>query len=224
MFDFHGNSLWHLIVQADWTSKGVLLVLFMMSILCWTVFLCKWILLRIRSRDIRRVSHQLQSVRKLNDVATIAAHNPNSMPGRFLAETLLIFSTLEEIQPDKSRRNWEIMQYHIDQTVDTHVWLQESYLVVLSTCAAVAPLLGLFGTVWGLVHAFMRIGEAQSADITVVAPGIAEALITTLAGLVVAIPTLIMYNYLMSRVRHMEQQMIGLAEKIGFIMQHALMG
>lgn len=225
MFEyFEGNSLWHLIKQADWMSKGVLLTLFSMSVLCWTVFLCKLILLRIRQRDIHRAYHQLQAVRKLDDVIRISAHFSNSMPGRFLAQTLLIFSTLEEIQPDRSRRNWEILQYHIDQTVDTHITLQETYLPLLSTSAAVAPLLGLFGTVWGLVHAFISISEKQSADITVVAPGIAEALITTLAGLIVAIPALIMYNYLLNKVRKMEQQIINLADKVSFIMHQALLG
>ena len=116
------------------------------------------------------------------------------------------------------------MQYHINQTVDTLVSNEESYLPLLSTSAAVAPLLGLFGTVWGLVHAFIRISEKQSADITVVAPGIAEALITTLAGLVVAIPALVMYNYLVVRVRQIEDQIVNLADKVSFIIQHELMG
>jgi biopolymer transport protein ExbB/TolQ len=83
-------------------------------------------------------------------------------------------------------------------------------------------LLGLFGTVWGLIHAFIRISEKQAADITVVAPGIAEALITTLAGLIVAIPALIMYNYLIVRVRHIETQMVQLADRIAFIAQQTL--
>ena len=72
---------------------------------------------------------------------------------------------------------------------------------MLSVSAAVSPLLGLFGTVWGLVHAFVRIGELQTADIATVAPGIAEALITTLAGLMVAIPALVMYHYVANKIR-----------------------
>ena len=72
----------------------------------------------------------------------------------------------------------------------------EAYVPILSSCAAVAPLLGLFGTVWGLIHAFLQISQTQVADLATVAPGISEALITTLAGLMVAIPALIMYNYL----------------------------
>jgi biopolymer transport protein TolQ len=95
----------------------------------------------------------------------------------------------------------------------------EEYLAVLSSSAAVAPLLGLFGTVWGLIHAFIRISETQVADIATIAPGIAEALITTLAGLLVAIPALVMFNYLHTKTRALEQQLITLADRITFIFQ-----
>jgi biopolymer transport protein TolQ len=108
---------------------------------------------------------------------------------------------------------------HIDQTVDAFIEQEKQYLPLLATCAGVAPLLGLFGTVWGLVHAFLRISEKQIADIVTVAPGIAEALITTLAGLIVAIPALIMFNYLQVQVRTLEQLLVVLAQKIGGIMQ-----
>ena len=85
-------------------------------------------------------------------------------------------------------------------------------LSILSTSAAVSPLLGLFGTVWGLIHAFIRISERQSADIATVAPGIAEALITTLTGLAVAVPSLIMFNYCRSQVGKIEQMFLTLSD------------
>ncbi len=195
-----------------------------MSVLCWTVFLCKFILIRLRRRDIMRVHNQLQGVRSLQDVSTIATSFAHTMPGRFLTQVLVVYRTLEELQPDKTNSNWDIMQYHIDQTADQLIALEESYLPVLSTSAGVSTLLGLFGTVWGLIHAFMSISEKQSADITVVAPGLAAALLTTLAGLIVAIPALVMYNYLLSRVRKVEYQIISLADKVSFIMQQAMIG
>lgn len=69
------------------------------------------------------------------------------------------------------------------------------------------------------MHAFIRISEKQSADIATVAPGIAEALITTLAGLLVAIPALVMYHYLMSQVRIIERQLFVIADKFNYIVQ-----
>lgn len=102
-------------------------------------------------------------------------------------------------------QHWEYITESINKSADELFAEEENYMSILSTCASVAPLLGLFGTVWGLIHAFVRISQSQIADITIVAPGIAEALITTLAGLLVAIPALAMYNYVLSRMRSLDR-------------------
>jgi biopolymer transport protein ExbB/TolQ len=152
----------------------------------------------------------------------LANHFVDTVPGQLLAHCLLTLDRLLRKKAGHDRQSWDLVQYHIDQAVDVLVANEESYLSTLSTSAAVAPLLGLFGTVWGLVHAFIRISEKQAADITVVAPGIAEALLTTLAGLMVAIPALIMYNYLVVRVRRVEHQIVQFADQISLIMQQSL--
>lgn len=225
MFDFlTGNSLWYLVKQSDFISKMVMLVLFGMSVLCWTIFICKLIIIHMRSKDIKKVHGMIGAVNSLDDLIKLGAHYSDTVPGRFITQTLTVLNTLVELQPNKASRNWQIMQYHLDQTVDALAENEEAYLPVLSTSAAVATLLGLFGTVWGLIHAFLRISEKQAADITVVAPGIAEALLTTLAGLLVAIPALVMYNILLTRVRRVENQIVQLGDRIGFIMQHTFLG
>ena len=178
MFNLVGNSVWQLIVQSDYLSKGVLVILFGMSILCWTVFICKLILIRLRQRDLETALTQIQEIRTTDDLVTLATNLRGTVPGHLLAHTIVILNSLLELKPTQAA---DILQYHIDQTVDRLIANEESYLPILSTSAGVSPLLGLFGTVWGLIHAFIRISEKQSADITVVAPGIAEALITTLA-------------------------------------------
>ena len=127
-----------------------------------------------------------------------------------------------EVEPNKTNlneREIESLQQQIEQSVDDILQTEEAYLPFLFTSASVSPLLGLFGTVWGLVHAFIRISEKQSADIATVAPGIAEALITTLAGLLVAIPALVMYHYLTSEIRIIERQLFILVDKFTFIVQ-----
>jgi biopolymer transport protein TolQ len=70
----------------------------------------------------------------------------------------------------------------------------------------VAPFIGLFGTVWGIMNAFRAIGAAGGASIAAYAPGIAEALVTTAAGLAAAIPAVAGYNYFVARVRHLEEE------------------
>jgi biopolymer transport protein TolQ len=76
----------------------------------------------------------------------------------------------------------------------------QSGMGILATTAAISPLLGLLGTVWGIMYSFINIGQQGSASIATVAPGIAEALVTTIAGLVVAIPAMVGHNFLMGSV------------------------
>jgi biopolymer transport protein ExbB/TolQ len=190
--------------------------LLFMSIICWTLFIYKMIMIRSRLRDLNNALRQLQAVRNADNLITIATALQGTVPGAILASSLSMLSSLLDIKPAQAA---DILQYHIDQTVDTLMADEESSLPILSTSAAVSPLLGLFGTVWGLIHAFISISEKQSADITVVAPGMAEALITTLAGLMVAIPALIMYNILAMNVRRVEAQITQFADKVSFIVQ-----
>jgi len=219
---FVGNSMWHLVRQSDLISQTVLVILFMMSVLCWTIFICKFILFRLRKRDLERVNQQLSMVRNLDDMTRLASQYHKTIPGQFISQTIIFLNDLVEARPQRVAQDYEILQYRIDQAVDKLMQNEESYLPVLSTAAAVSTLLGLFGTVWGLVHAFMSISEKQSADISVVAPGIAEALLTTLAGLIVAIPTLVMYNFLSIQVKRIEGQLTEIADKVSLFMQQLM--
>ena len=220
MFDgFVGNSVWQLLHQSDFLSKFVMLVLLGTSILCWTVFLCKLILVRMRKKDLNNALKLVAKVRSVHDLTLLATHLEGTVPGALLSQSLLYLTALVEV---KTSHASDVLQYHIDQIVDTLISDEEAYLTVLSTSAGVAPLLGLFGTVWGLIHAFIRISEKQSADIVVVAPGIAEALLTTLAGLIVAIPAFVMYNYTAVQVRKIEGQIVQFADKISFVMQQLI--
>ncbi|MDI6854468.1 MAG: protein TolQ [Deltaproteobacteria bacterium] len=87
-------------------------------------------------------------------------------------------------------------------------------LSFLATCGNTAPFIGLFGTVWGIMSSFHQIGLKGSASLATVAPGIAEALIATAAGLVAAIPAVIAYNYFLGRVRRLEADLEGFAEDL----------
>jgi biopolymer transport protein TolQ len=87
----------------------------------------------------------------------------------------------------------------------------ERFLGFLATTATVAPFIGLFGTVWGIMNAFRAIGAAGAASIAAYAPGIAEALVTTAAGLAAAIPAVIGYNYFLAKLRHLDEEMDDLS-------------
>jgi len=219
---FMGNSVWQLIIQSDMISKLVLLLLLAMSIACWTIFLYKLVLLRLKQRHMRKAFETLKSMNSVQDMVAASSQMNNTIAGYFMAKNVAFIQSILAGKSHLTHQDWEIVQQHMYQTVDNMVYNDEAYMSALSTSAAVSPLLGLFGTVWGLVHSFIRISEKQSADIVTVAPGIAEALITTLAGLMVAIPALMMFNYIQLYMRQLEQQYNSLADKVGFDIQRTL--
>jgi biopolymer transport protein TolQ len=218
---FSGNSLWQLVWQSDAVSKFVLLILFVMSVICWALFIGKLALLCIKERQFNAANKRAQKAKSIADLTDIAAGSATTAPGYFITKNIMFLKELASgnlLQPIKDNE-WEMLERSIDNTIDSLLLHNEEYLAMLSSSAAVAPLLGLFGTVWGLVHSFMRISETGIADIATIAPGIAEALITTLAGLIVAIPALIMFNYLQTKTRALEHSLIILADRMTFIFQ-----
>jgi biopolymer transport protein ExbB/TolQ len=219
---FIGNSLWQLIRQSDSLSWFIYIVLFCMSVICWAVFICKLILISIKKRYLIQALKRVEHARTLDDLRTIALQMRDTVPGYFLSRQLVYLKLILESRSDNllSQEDRDLLQQHAEQVLDTLIAHEESYLPILSTCAAVAPLFGLLGTVWGLIHAFIGISERQTADIIAVAPGIAEALLTTLVGLLVAIPAVIMFNYLHTRVVAMEQLLFEFAEMVRIRVNH----
>ena len=129
-------------------------------------------------------------------------------------------------QADQAGRSMEIDQDQLevvyrDLRVAAHRQLArfDQRLPVLATTGSVCPFLGLFGTVWGVMTAFLDISTQGSTNIVVVAPGIAEALITTIAGLAVAIPAMVGYNYFVQRSRTLGLELEDLATAVLNILQ-----
>jgi biopolymer transport protein TolQ len=218
---FAGNSLWQLVYQSDAVSKCVLLILFIMSVICWAIFIGKSAILLLKQRQFKKINTQLHKAKTISDLADITTTAHATAPGFFITKTLSFLKELCGDATDKklNTHEWELVERNIDSTIETLLIHNEEYLSLLSSSAAVAPLLGLFGTVWGLIHSFMRISETQIADIATIAPGIAEALITTIAGLIVAIPALVMFNFLHAQARTLEHSIITFAERMTFILQ-----
>jgi biopolymer transport protein TolQ len=218
---FAGNSMWQLILISDWVSKFVLLVLLGMSIVCWTIFVYKLLLLRIKKQQIQEALREIKAVTHLQELLTLSAHLSKTVPGYLLAQNLSFIKHFAQRNSLElfSERDWSTIQQHADETFDEVMQQEESYVPVLFSSAGVGTLLGLFGTVWGLVHAFIRISEKQSADIAAVAPGIAEALITTLGGLIVAIPAYLMFHYLSVQIRSLEFRYAQFADRCQWILK-----
>lgn len=221
-YNLNGNALWLLVIQSDFITKLVLLTLLCMSIICWTIFLYKVILLRLKKRQLSMMLERLREVQTFEEMRMVASAMIDTLPGYFLKRNLIILKSLLEHDAAKTHLTQQECSYlrqQLEETLEDLMRTEESYLPFLFTSASVSPLLGLFGTVWGLVHAFIRISEKQSADIATVAPGIAEALITTLAGLLVAVPALVMYHFLIAQIRIVEHELYKVADKFHWIVQ-----
>ena len=121
---------------------------------------------------------------------------------------------LTESTPKLNDTDMKIVRNIIDQTVDEQVIQMEKNVVVLATAVTAAPFIGLMGTVWGVMDAFGGLAIQGTATLSAVAPGISGSLIATLAGLIVALPSLIGYNMLTSRIRILSTMMEHFAEEL----------
>jgi biopolymer transport protein TolQ len=222
-----GNSLWHLIQQSDAICKGILLLLLVLSIISWALFFYKLIILRAKKNELTKAIEQVGAAQSFDDLLSIGYRLGNTIGGQFINRNLMFLRSLFDSAKAQGRAGLnaeerEMVRDNSYQIIDDMVAQEESYLPFLSGTAAAAPLIGLFGTVWGLVLAFVRISEKQSADIATVAPGIAEALITTMASLVIAIPALVMYVYLNAKIKSLDRQLMNLSDRF-MMAAHRLM-
>jgi biopolymer transport protein TolQ len=217
-----GNSIWQLVSDSDAMTWLVLFVLLALSIICWTVFLYKFLVLRVKKRQLARVAEKLRDLNSIESIMGLASSMNADLPSYFLAQNVTYMKSVMMGAKTLTTDQWDFVANNMDRVLDDMIGNEESYLPVLSTSAAISPLLGLFGTVWGLIHSFIDISKKGSADIVTVAPGIAEALITTLFGLLVAIPAMMMFNYLAAEVRSIEHSLIRLSDQFGRIVQHLM--
>lgn len=107
----------------------------------------------------------------------------------------------------------------MERTISNEIRGLESHLIFLATTSSVAPFIGLFGTVWGVLAAFQALSKSGSAALSALAPGMATALVTTVAGLVAAIPASIFFNYLTSRIANLTSRMDSFALELANIVQ-----
>jgi len=214
---FAGNSVWYLITQSDLVSWMVLIILSLMSIACWAVFFGKYLITRTKLQQLHNAQKHLATCVSLHDLEAYAARIHNSLPWYIITKQKTALTLSSDRDTELS-----LLVSQGEQTIDTLMAHEERSLPFISTCAAVSPLLGLFGTVWGLIQAFIGISERQAADIVAVAPGIAQALITTLAGLVVAIPAFALFHYLQARVQLFEQELISFVNALNLCMQRIM--
>lgn len=207
------HSLWEVIVASSALSKIILVGASLVLILCLFIFIYKFLLLREKVKQVAQAADSLHRVSTFNDVLTFGATLAGTVPGALVSHGLTTIKSLlqrtGEVKQKMTLAEATLLEESMDQAADEIVHREYAYLPVLSVTASVGPLVGLFGTISGLIQAFIAIGQERSTDITTIAPGIAEALVTTFAGIVVAIPAFILFHYLINMIRGYERQVMS---------------
>ena len=120
-----------------------------------------------------------------------------------------------------STSSYEAVKVVLEEAASAQAMSLEKGMIVLSTAVAGGPFIGLLGTVWGVMSTFAGIAEKQSASLTAMAPGVAAALVATVTGLLVAIPAMFGYNFMVTTIRHITQELDGFATRYANQIEHA---
>jgi len=193
------SALVEMVMSSGPVAMAVLVLLLIASLYSWTVILGKMSLFSKATRQSQRFLRGFRKATRLQEIATLAVECKASP----LAP---VFEAVYETYKRQTGgsgppRNLNPMERSAQSAASEAVTGLERRMPWLATIAAVSPFVGLFGTVMGIVDAFHGLGTAGSATLRAVAPGIAEALITTAAGLFVAVPALVAYNLFTARIR-----------------------
>ncbi|MDH4229786.1 MAG: MotA/TolQ/ExbB proton channel family protein [Nitrospirota bacterium] len=192
-----------MVLSAGWLTKLVLATLVGFSVVTWAVIFSKW-------RTTRAVGIAdgkfLSSYRTAPSLSALAGSglNPERGLGYVFTDAM---QKVRRHQGEFSSDWLSILERRLRGSIREEVASQEQYLGILATTANVAPFIGLLGTVWGIIDAFRDIAAQGSASIAAVAPGVAEALVATAAGLFAAIPAVVFYNFFINGIRSRAAQM-----------------
>jgi biopolymer transport protein ExbB len=188
----HDLTPWSMFVSADGIVRGVILGLAFASLVTWTVFIAKSSELLYVRRTLRRSLTLVSEQRSLAQAAIAFAGRRGILPALIDAAVceLELSAGIAERSGIKERVATRLARLEVaaGRNMNRGTGL-------LATIGATAPFIGLFGTVWGIMNSFVGISKAQTTNLAVVAPGIAEALFATAFGLYAAIPAVIIYNY-----------------------------
>src|ERR1700678_3307897 len=216
-----GSALMEMVHNSGPVAFAVLVILLIASIFSWTIMISKWSRFgKARTQSLRFVRGFRKSTR-LSELATVAEQ---FRPSPLVA----VFSEIhDEYQRQNNGRGMPRNPVALERAAQTAaseaLTAMESRMTWLATIAAIAPFIGLFGTVMGIIDAFHGLGTAGAATLRAVAPGISEALITTAAGLVVAIPAVVGYNQLTARLREFAARMDDFGRELLNAIENAAM-
>jgi biopolymer transport protein ExbB len=185
-------SPWSMFLSADVLVKAVMIGLAFASLITWTIFIAKMIELAVAQRKLKTALNTIGDSRSLAEAQFALGAKQGVLPS-FLAAAMREARLSAGISSDSGIKERAASSFaEILRAEARRIRLG---MGLLATIGATSPFVGLFGTVWGIMNSFIGISKAQTTNLAVVAPGIAEALLATAIGLVAAIPAVIIYNH-----------------------------
>jgi len=210
-----GGGIFELIARSSLISQAVLALLLLFSIASWAIIVHKLREFKKVETDTKKFIEIFRKSSKFSEVQTVCKSlSASPLAGVFQAGYIELNAQLRQSDSPPSRdagadssnvrpalRSFEALDRSLMRASNIEVNRLERYVQLLATTASVSPFIGLFGTVVGIIISFQSIGETGSTNLAVVAPGIAEALIATAAGLFAAIPAAYFYNHLTNKIK-----------------------
>ena len=190
-------TMMSMFLRADLVVKSVMVMLVLASIWCWAIIFEKLLTVRRLNKRSDEFEQAFWSGKSLDDLFDKVSSNPRDPMSAVFAAAMREWrrvsgNTSENFKVGLADRIERVMQITVNREMDR----AEKYMTFLATTGATAPFVGLFGTVWGIMHSFQSIAISSNSSLAVVAPGIAEALFATALGLLAAIPAVVAFNKL----------------------------
>ena len=214
------STRFELVLNASDETKVVLVVLVVLSLLSWAVMLSKWLAFRSAEASGRAFLAEFHQSGRLEAVASLAKRSKPSAYTRvlqralqFLQETGLVRG--EDGQPAQlSASQVQALRLVLDAETNTERERLGTWIPTLAMIGSVSPLLGLLGTVLGIIEAFLGVARGGSGNLAAIAPGVAEALIATATALAVAIPAYFGYNIFAARLNRFDGELDGFGTEV----------
>jgi len=215
------TGAWDLILMGSAATRAVLLLLLVLSLLSWGVMVAKWLEFRrveAAGRAFVRAVERAQSVQGAEQAAAEAMPTPFTdlfrRAMRFLTETRPALGATADRSARLSQPQVEALRLVLESEADLGRDRLGRLVSWLGTIGSVSPLIGLFGTVLGVISSFTGIAQRGSGNLSAVAPGVAEALVATAAALAVAIPAVFGYNLFASRLNRVGGELDGFGSEL----------
>jgi len=184
-------SIITLFMRADLIVKSVIILLIVSSIYSWALIFEKHKIFKRINLTSSDFEEKFWSSKSAQEIFKKTSENDLDPMTRVFRAGM---SSLNDNKSKSSKETNEIVKRMMDVAIDKEIEIYEKNLTILATIGSVAPFVGLFGTVWGIMNSFQSIAISRNTSLAIVAPGIAEALFATALGLLAAIPAVVAYN------------------------------